>query len=87
MYSLLDYTPQNNNYNTNSPSTRGSTTSVYRGSPAVVREESTKRGNVVYNNVNQDIYQQPSTVSDYSDNSYQVSISKRYIYSAYTHPV
>ncbi|CAH1122033.1 unnamed protein product [Ceutorhynchus assimilis] len=70
LYKDVDYTPQNNNnYNTNSPSTRGTTPSVYRGSPA--REESTKRGNVVYNNVNQDIYQQPSTVSDYSDNSYQ----------------
>lgn len=67
IYAEVDYTPQKNNYNTNSASTRGSTTNVYRGSPAAVREESTKRGNVVY----QDIYQQPSTVTDYNDNSYQ----------------
>lgn len=66
-----DYTPQNNNYNTNAP-TRG--TAVHRGTPAT-RDDSAKRGNVVYNNVNQDIYQQPSTVSDYSDNAYQVVIS------------
>lgn len=72
LYKDVDYAQQNNNYNTNSQGTRASTASVYRGSPAVVREESTKRGNSVYNNVNQDIYQQPSTVSDYSDNAYQV---------------
>ncbi|XP_050313531.1 uncharacterized protein LOC126748381 isoform X2 [Anthonomus grandis grandis] len=72
LYKDVDYNQQNNNnYNTNSQQTGSrATTSVYRGSPGVVREESTKRGNIVYNNVNQDIYQQPST-SDYSDNSYQ----------------
>ncbi|XP_066155379.1 uncharacterized protein Cda5 isoform X4 [Euwallacea fornicatus] len=71
IYKDVDYTPQNNNYQTNPPSTRGSTTTVYRGSPAPVRDETPKRGNIVYNNVNQDIYQQSSTVSDYNDNSYQ----------------
>lgn len=71
---VSDYTPQNNNYNTNSPSTRASTTS-YRGA---VRDETPKRGNVVYNNVNQDIYQQSSTVPEYNDQSYQVVTTQIY---------
>ncbi|XP_060537164.1 uncharacterized protein LOC132708687 [Cylas formicarius] len=69
LYRDVDYTQQNG-YNTNGGSTR-SASSGYRGSQAAVREETPKRGTTVYNVVNQDIYQQPSTVTEYNDNAYQ----------------
>ncbi|KAL1493380.1 hypothetical protein ABEB36_011444 [Hypothenemus hampei] len=68
IYKEVDFVPQNAYNNNNAPvvSTRGNNALTR---PA--QESTAKRGNVVYNNVNQDIYQQSSTVSDYTDNSYQ----------------
>ncbi|XP_030748310.1 uncharacterized protein LOC115876616 isoform X2 [Sitophilus oryzae] len=68
LYKDVDYTPQSNY---NSQSSKTTSANVYRGSTSAAREEPSKRGNVAYNSVSQDIYQQPSTVSDYSENAYQ----------------